>query len=112
MPTTAEIAGGTLLGGTIGVGIGAGLDELIKNPPVFNAKPSYRPSYKPQDCPAGTIPINQHPDTKGDVHGIKDQLRGDGVGPTSWVGVSPEGDIIVTNPDGTAENLGPVSSYQ
>ena len=65
-----------------------------------------RPGFKPKMPPAGTRAINEHPDTKNIVHQIKRNLQEDGVGPASYVGVAPNGDIIVSNPDGTASNLG------
>jgi hypothetical protein len=65
-----------------------------------------RPGFKPEDAPGGTRAINEHPDTKNIVHQIKRNLQEDGVGPASYVGVAPNGDIIVSNPDGTASNLG------
>jgi RHS repeat-associated protein len=72
-----------------------------------------RPGNKPIDAPPGTVPIDQHPDTKGRerVHQIKEGLREDGVGPASYVGISPEGHIIVTDPDGTASDLGDYGQY-
>ncbi len=89
-PTAGNIAmsGGALVGG-------------------FSSGGPYRPGQKPTDAPPGTLPINKHPDTCGIVHEIKGPLIDEGVGPGSYVGISPDGDIIVTNPDGTATNLGP-----
>ena len=112
--TPVEIAWGGAVGGAIGYGLGSALDWAFgtKASPSFMGKPTHRPGTKPIDCPTGTIPINQHPGTKGDVHGIKRQLEPEGVGPKSWIGVDREGNIIVTNPDGTHENLGPFDSYQ
>jgi len=71
----------------------------------------YRPGTKQKNAPPGTVPINVHPGTKDRVHPIKGGLRPKGAGPGSWVGVSPDGDIIVTNPDESAENLGPIENY-
>jgi RHS repeat-associated protein len=73
--------------------------------------PTYRPGNRPTDAPSGTLPINKHPLTKGREHEVKKCLADEGVGPASFVGISPDGDVIVTNPDGTSYNLGPVSSY-
>jgi hypothetical protein len=75
------------------------------------AGPFQRPSQKPSNAPPGTLPINKHPATKDIVHEIKNLLDEDGVGPMSYVGISPNGDLIVTNPDGTAYNLGPWQDY-
>jgi hypothetical protein len=70
-----------------------------------------RPGNRPANAPPGTRAINEHPDTARIVHRIKRNLREDGVGPSSYVGIAPNGDVIVTNPDGTAENLGPWTQY-
>jgi hypothetical protein len=45
------------------------------------------------------------------VHEIKANLVEDGVGPASYVGIAPNGDVIVTNPNGTAANLGHWGQY-
>ncbi len=83
-------------------------------PPLYvnYSNPGYRPGYKPKNRPAVTLPINKHPGRRDHVRGIKVQPGPEGGGPKSWVGVTPDGDIIVTNPDGTPENLGPVDSYR
>jgi RHS repeat-associated protein len=131
---TAVLLGGSAVAVGAGVGIGIALDggpqavsfgsgayygdskgginapATLLVGPVLNAA-TYRPSAKPTDAPAGTKPINVDPRTKNRVHPIKDQVKADGVGPDSYVGVSPEGNIIVTNPDGTAEDLGPFEDY-
>jgi RHS repeat-associated protein len=89
-------------------GVNAPLPSISSPEPV---QTTYRPSFRPDDAPVGTKPIDKDPRTRDQVHDIKDGLRGDGVGPNSWVGISPAGDVIVTNPDGTHENLGPFDSY-
>jgi hypothetical protein len=45
------------------------------------------------------------------VHPIKDQLKDEGVDANSYVGIAPDGTIIVTNPDGTAKDLGNLEEY-
>ena len=79
--------------------------------PIPTPKSPARPGVRPVDCPVGTIPIDQDPRTKDDVHGIKDGLKGDGVGPDSWIGITPGGDIIVTNPNGSPEKWGPFQPH-
>jgi RHS repeat-associated protein len=54
--------------------------------------------------PPGTKPIDQKGKTREWIHGTKEDV---GAGPRDWVGVAPNGDIITTNPDGSAENHGP-----
>jgi len=70
-----------------------------------------RPPSRPTNAPSGTLAINEHPSTRDIVHKIKDNLREEGVGPRSYVGIAPNGDVIVTNPDGTAANLGNWGQY-
>jgi hypothetical protein len=59
-----------------------------------------RPNFRPDDAPSGTLPIDQQTDTKEIAHAIKKNLREDGVRSNSWVGIAPNGDVIVANPDG------------
>ncbi|HVT29148.1 MAG TPA: RHS repeat-associated core domain-containing protein [Lacipirellulaceae bacterium] len=80
-------------------------------PPGPSGSSQYRPGVPPKQLPPGTKPIDKCPETRDKVHDIKKRLRDEGVGPGSWVGVSPGGDIIVTDPDGTARNLGPWQDY-
>lgn len=73
-----------------------------------------RPGRKPTNAPPGTMGLDQSPVTGGDrnlIHRIKENLKGDGIGAGSYVGISPDGDIIVTNSDGSAANLGHHSQY-
>jgi hypothetical protein len=70
--------------------------------------PSKSRQSKPKNAPPGTKPIDQSGLDRGDVHGIKDGI---GAGAQDWVGITPNGDVITTNPDGTAQNHGPASSY-
>jgi RHS repeat-associated protein len=64
---------------------------------------------KPTNAPPGTKPIDQTGRSKDEIHGIKDGIV---AGPKDWVGITPGGDVITTNPlDGTFENHGPASNY-
>jgi hypothetical protein len=116
------LEGPSVVGGGFGNSLGQGhsianappnITVSVPFPPIVisPAKSDWRPGSRPWNAPPGTLPIDQHPETKGRVHPIKEGIKGDGVGPGSWVGVSPEGDIIVTNPDGSMENLGPHNCY-
>jgi hypothetical protein len=66
--------------------------------------PSKSRQSKPTNAPRGTRPIDQSGNSHDWIEGTKDAV---GAGPADWVGVAPNGDIITTNPDGTAENHGP-----
>ena len=66
--------------------------------------PSKSRQSKPKNAPPGTRPIDQSPNGHEWIEGTKGAV---GAGPADWVGVAPNGDIITTNPDGTAENHGP-----
>lgn len=66
--------------------------------------PSKSRQSKPKNAPPGTRPIDQSPNSHDWIEGTKDAV---GAGPADGVGVAPNGDIITTNPDGTAENHGP-----
>jgi hypothetical protein len=85
-------------------GQGGLLQQMARRPPS-------RPGQRPTNAPPGTLPIDEHPATAGIVHDIKGNLVEDSVGPKSYVGISPAGDVIVTNPDGTAESLGHWGQY-
>jgi len=63
---------------------------------------------KPKDCPPGTKPINKTGVSKAAVHGIKEGVQAK---PEDWTGITPDGDVITTNPDGSAENHGPYKNY-
>jgi hypothetical protein len=66
----------------------------------------HRPKTKPKDAPHGTLAVDVDPRTKGRVHEIKGPLLKDGVGPDSYLGVTPDGRLIATNVDGTYEVVG------
>ena len=76
-----EIAGTTTGGAALGAALGAYLDGVGGS--ITPHGPTHcdaRPGSKPTDAPPGTRAINEDPRTKDDVHDIKPQLRGDGVG--------------------------------
>ena len=62
---------------------------------------------KPNNCPPGTRPIDQTP-WSGDHGKIK---KGAGIPPTGWTGISPEGNVIGSDENGDAIDLGPASDY-
>ena len=62
-----------------------------------------RQSKPARGVPPGTKPIDQSGKSREWIHGTKQDV---GAGPKDWVGVAPNGDIITTNPDGSAENHG------
>jgi Domain of unknown function (DUF4157) len=64
---------------------------------------------RPRNAPTGTRPIDQTDLDRETIHKIKD---GVGAGPKDWVGVTPDGDVVTTDPDGNAEVHGHASDYQ
>jgi RHS repeat-associated protein len=66
----------------------------------------------PKDKPHGVLPIDRAPQTKGKknfIHGIKDGID---AGPTDWVGIGPNGDIWVSDPEGNAQPAGNISDHE
>jgi RHS repeat-associated protein len=98
---------GALLGAFYGSIRGAlGLEEDLDPCLLSKAKSKSKP--KPENCPTGTKPIDQYPGlSRDDIHRIK---RGVGAGPTDWVGITPDGDVI-TDENGKAVNQGPFKDY-
>lgn len=63
---------------------------------------------RPDDCPAGTRPIDQWPGlSKDDIHGIKDGVN---AGPKDWVGISPDGSVWI-NEGGVGSDQGSFEDY-
>jgi hypothetical protein len=58
---------------------------------------------KPDDAPTGTKPIDKSGLDRETTHDIKDNA---GIGANHWTGISPDGDVIVNDGTGHAENLG------
>jgi hypothetical protein len=70
-------------------------------------KPQPKPQPKPKNCPADTLPIDQTPWSPNH----NDIKKGAGIPPTGWTGITPEGDVITSDGNGNAINLGPASDY-
>jgi hypothetical protein len=63
---------------------------------------------RPRNAPRGTVPIDQSGLDRDTIHKIKDAIGAD---PDTWVGITPDGDIVTTDSDGNIENHGHVSDY-
>jgi hypothetical protein len=63
---------------------------------------------RPRNAPPGTVPIDQSGKSRDEVHEIKEEI---GAGPRDWVGISPEGHVISTDPDGSAVDHGSAEEY-
>ena len=111
----AGAVAGAVIGGAVGGIIGNQIGNYIANSlglgeggggsGQFQPNPKGRP--KPKDCPPGTRPIDKSP-WKDWTHDIKDAI---GAAPNDWVGVTPEGDVIMGDAEGAAENFGPAEDY-
>jgi RHS repeat-associated protein len=106
--TAVSAAAAVMVGGFVLLGCG---DSPCKGSNSMSAKdkgnsPSdkSRQSKPSRGVPPGTKPIDQNGKSRDWIHGTKQDV---GAGPKDWVGVAPNGDIITTNPDGSAENHGP-----
>lgn len=71
---------------------------------VMNAKAKPGNELKPNHAPRGTGPIDKLGLSRSEIHDITDGVN---AGPPDWTGISPDGDVITSNPDGSAENHGP-----
>jgi hypothetical protein len=107
---TSEIGVGDVL--LIGVGLVVAINSIHDIVGGSSASAEQKPSDKTRrskparGAPPGTKPIDQSGKGRDWIHGTKDDV---GAGPQDWVGVAPNGDIITTNPDGSAKNNGPSS---
>ncbi len=62
----------------------------------------------PSDRPSGTRPIDKWGIPKDDVHDIKEGID---AGPTSWVGIKPDGTVGTTGQDGKWQERGHVDDF-
>lgn len=79
-----------------------------------NRKIKPRVQEKPDNAPAGTLPLDQAKKKfglRGEDHNKIKGKKGTNSGPQDWVGIAPNGDVITTNPDGTAENWGSYKDF-
>jgi RHS repeat-associated protein len=64
---------------------------------------------KPLNAPSGTKPIDKDPRVKDKVHDIK---GGIGAAPDDWVGITPDGDVVTTDPEtGNSSDHGKYTDY-
>jgi RHS repeat-associated protein len=105
-------AAGFWLGGPPGALIGAGFGLLGGYLATNNlgnltfATPGNQS--RPSDAPNGTLPITGVGLGRGDIHDIK---RGVGARPNDWTGITPDGDVITSDPSGRAANHGPADQF-
>ncbi|MBK8164196.1 MAG: RHS repeat protein [Gammaproteobacteria bacterium] len=77
--------------------------------PYRNKEDKSRTQSKPDNCPTDTVPLDKAKKKfglKGEDHNKIKGRSGTKSGPKDWVGIAPNGDVITTNPDGSAENWG------
>lgn len=69
-------------------------------------------SSRPNDCPAGTLPIDKAKRPFGIDHdGLEAIKKGVGATPKTWTGIAPNGDIWVGTPDGNGRNEGNLEDF-
>ena len=68
----------------------------------------YVKGQRPVDAPGGTVPVDQPGLNRDEIHRLKKQLRARA---KDWVGIAPNGDVILPDETGKAENHGPFDSY-
>ena len=95
---------GTVVGAVVGAAGGYLIADQLGN--LIFAKPGNES--RPTDAPTGTIPVDQSGLGRGDVHDIKDGI---GAGAKDWTGITPNGDVITSNPDGSSVNHGPADQF-
>jgi hypothetical protein len=104
-PTDAAWPKWAFYGGAVGVAWA--IDQL-----AFNKKTKDGSGSKPNDCPAGTLPIDVAKKKYGwdhdDVEGIK---YGVNAAPDTWTGIAPDGVIWVGTPDGSGRSEGHYGEY-
>jgi hypothetical protein len=105
------------LGTLIGLGAGVGLTLcFLAGPPSASGDPGdpcpanavCASDPGPKNVPRGTRPIDRWVSPKDDIQDIKD---GVGAGPRDWVGVSPEGDVYLKDPNGKSVYAGHVDNF-
>ena len=90
--------------------------RFVANGPTAKTDPSglyepanTRPGTRPKGVPDGTRPIEMIPEMTCElIHKVKERLKrgGEGVGPKTWVGIDPDGNVWVPDFNGNGENLG------
>jgi RHS repeat-associated protein len=102
------IGGGQLIVDGLVIITGVGLAITDTTPKPLFSKP--RVETKPTNVPSGTRPIDRaFPGGRTHIHDIK---RGIGAGPRDWVGISPDGHVLTTDPvSGEAVDHGHHDAY-
>lgn len=110
-PGPADVVGAGMAVGTTGLLIWDVANAVLNSPSDRDeqAAEDRRRGSRPTDAPRGTRPIDQSGIDRGGVHDVKDGI---GARPDDWVGVTPEGGIVTTDPQtGRAVDQGNISDH-
>jgi RHS repeat-associated protein len=107
---TLSAAGALITAGLAQIGVGAVVKANEAKPSALEsrgASPKREEEMKPDDAPTGTLPIDKKLNRE-QTHEVK---RKAGIGSDDWTGISPDGDVIINDGYGNAENLGHYETY-
>ncbi|MBX3476299.1 MAG: RHS repeat-associated core domain-containing protein [Brevundimonas sp.] len=106
------VQAGAAIAGGIRTGAEAGRElfgNILNNDRDDRAAQDRRRGSRPTNAPRGTRPIDQSDIDRGGIHDIKDGI---GAQPDDWVGVTPDGGIVTTDPKtGLSVDQGNISDH-